>query len=115
MKKQILFCILIAISWPRTAIASGGDVLLLLLLEIGLFIAVLVGILVFRLGLKRSAVIFSCYLLSSFIAIGITNQIPYLDNLLLINTICIGVPLLVWMVSLNYFLRLEKNNKKPNK
>jgi hypothetical protein len=115
MRKQFLSSIFIAISWPRTAIASGGEVLSLLLLEIGLFIAVLVGILVFRLGLKRSAVIFSCYLLGSFIAIGITSQMPYLDNLLLVNTICIGIPLLVWMVSLNYFLRLEKSNKKPNK
>ncbi|MFC0349913.1 hypothetical protein [Undibacterium danionis] len=105
MKKSVLLGSLIALSWPRTAMASGGEVLALLLLEAGLFIAVLAGLLVFRLGLKRSTIIFSLYLLSLFASIYITGQMRYLDNLILINTICIGVPLLVWIISLNYFLR----------
>jgi hypothetical protein len=109
MKKKILFSFLLFASLPQLAKASGGEVLVMLLLEAGLFIAVLVGLIVFRFGLKRSTVILCLYLLSAFTSIFITDHIPYLDNLLLINTICIGIPLLTWLISLNYFLRQKIN------
>lgn len=114
MKKKFLLSVLWFVSLPQVAKASGGEVLALVLLEVGLFIAVFVGFIVFRLGLKRSTIIFCLYLFSAFAPIFITDHMPYLDNLLLINTICIGIPLLTWLISLNYFLK-QKNQLNSEK
>ena len=84
----------ILILFPAFAMASGGDVLLLMWLEAGLFIIVLVFIFFINLKFKCKILIFVSYLISTYIALFLTSGIPYSQNIILVNSISIIVPLL---------------------
>ena len=97
--------ILVLLSTPQLALASGGDVLSLIWLEVALLGLVLGSLMVLRLSALRSLVIFGAYLLAASGALYITRDWPYLDNLVTINSICVGLPLLAWLAAISCLRR----------
>lgn len=85
---------------PSIVYASGGDILSLMWIELGLFIAILVFISVSRLPLKYRATVFFTYVITVIISTWLTSTVPYLDNIFLINSTSILIPitgcLLAW-------------------
>ncbi|MBC3872584.1 hypothetical protein [Undibacterium flavidum] len=79
---------------PSVAYASGGDILSLMWIELGLFIAILIFSFASKLALKYRATIFFTYVISVAIAIWLTSSMPYLDNLILINSTNFLLPII---------------------
>ena len=69
-------------------------------LEAGLLALVLGSLLMFRLSVLRSLGIFGVYLLVASGSLYITRDWPYLDNLATINTLCVGLPFLAWLLAI---------------
>lgn len=90
---------------PSVAYASGGDILILMWMELGLFIAILIFTFVSKLALRYRAIVFSIYVISVIVATLSTSSLPYLDNIVLIGSISILLPvaacLLAWRWCVN--------------
>jgi len=99
--------------FPSLAIASGGDILLLMWLEAGLFIFVLVFIFFINLKFKCKILIFVSYFMSTFIALFLTSGMPYSQNIILVNSISITIPLLGLFATWKWCID-KKYNKKEN-
>jgi hypothetical protein len=78
---------------PSVAYASGGDILSLIWIELGLFIAILIFAFVSKLALKYRAIVFFTYVISVIVAMWLTSSLPYSDNLILINGTSIIFPI----------------------
>lgn len=78
---------------PSVAYASGGDVLSLMFIELGLFAAILIFLFFSKLASKYRATVFFTYLMSVIIAMWLTSSLPYSDNLVLINTTNTIIPI----------------------
>jgi uncharacterized membrane protein YccC len=86
---------------PSVACASGGDVLSLMFIELGLFAAVLIFLFFSKLASKYRATVFFTYVMSVIISMWLTSSLPYLDNLVFINTANAIIPIIAcvfaWM------------------
>jgi hypothetical protein len=85
--------------FPTFAHASGGDILSLIWLELGLLITVMVLIFATKLSLKSKLIVFFAYIVSAILAFGLTSGLPYTKNLVLINTVSILVPVIVTVIT----------------
>jgi hypothetical protein len=70
---------------PSVAYASGGDILSLMWIELGLFIVILIFAFVSKSSLKYRLIVFFTYVISVVVAIWLTSSSLYSDNLMLIN------------------------------
>ena len=77
----------------------------LIWLEVALLGLVLSSLMVLRLSAFRSLVVFGVYLVAVSGALYITRDWPYLDNLVTINSICEGLPLLAWLAAISCLRR----------
>jgi len=84
---------------PTLAHASGGDILGLFWLEVVLFVGVLAVLLTTRAAVKCKLSIFVAYILSVIASLWFTEGLPYLKNLVLVNSICFFVPLATTVVA----------------
>jgi hypothetical protein len=97
IRRYIAF--LAALAAPQSVLASGGDMLSLVWLEVGLLGLVIGSLLVLRLSPLRSFGVFVAYLLAASIALYISRDLPYSDNLVVVNSLCMGLPTLAWLVA----------------
>ncbi|GAB3357505.1 hypothetical protein GCM10027430_26870 [Lysobacter tyrosinilyticus] len=97
--------LLVLLSTPQLALASGGDVLSLIWLEVGLLGLVLGSLVMLRLSALRSLVVFGAYLIAASVALYITRDWPYLDNIVVINSLFVGLPFLAWLVAITCLRR----------
>lgn len=85
---------------PTVAHASGGDVLNLLWLEVGLFVVTVIFLLTSKLRKIHRFIIFLSYFISALITLGLTANLPYSDNQVFINSLNLLLPIiactLVW-------------------
>ncbi len=93
MYRSMIF-LLSLIFFPSLLMASGGDVLMLMWLEIGLFIAMMLFLAFVERSVKGKLTIILFYIISVGLTLWITSNLPYIKNMLMINTICIGVPMI---------------------
>jgi hypothetical protein len=84
---------------PTAANASGGDVLSLLWLSLLLLVAVVLSVVFGKLKATGKAIVFGAYLVGAVIPWSLTSNLPYSENLLFINTVCIGGPLITWLLA----------------
>lgn len=77
---------------PSVAYASGGDVLGLIFIELGMFAAILIFLFVSKLPSKYRATVFFVLVASVTVAMWLTSSLPYSDNIVLINTTNIIFP-----------------------
>ena len=84
---------------PSAAHASGGDILTLFWLELVLLVAVLVSLALGRLTGKGKVIVLTAYLIGAAVPLWLTADWPYSANLFLINALCIGVPLFLWLLT----------------
>jgi hypothetical protein len=82
---------------PTAAHASGGDVLSLLWLSLLLLVAVVLSVVFGKLNATGKAIVFGACLVGAVVPWLLTSSLPYSENLLLINTPCIGGPLITWL------------------
>jgi hypothetical protein len=82
---------------PAAAHASGGDVLSLLWLSLLLLVAVVLSVVFGKLNATGKAIVFGAYLIGAVVPWSLTSSLPYSENLLFINTLCIGGPLITWL------------------
>ena len=101
---------------PSLALASGSEVLSLLWLQVLVFIIVLVSIFLAKFSVKQKLVVFCVYLATAIIAFTATSDMPYLNNMYLINTIDTAAPLIAWLAIYAYYLKKQKqkHNKSLN-
>jgi hypothetical protein len=95
------------LSVAPSAWASGGDLLSLVWLEAGLFALVLSSVLLLKLSAARALGVFSAYIAGALLGLYLTSDWPYQENLVAINTICVGLPLASWALAV-VFLRLRQ-------
>ncbi len=88
---------------PLAAHASGGDVLGLFWLELGLFSLVIISLLLTKVAFKKKMMVFSGYFASVFATLFVVSDIPYSTNLIFINFVSIALPALVWLVLMVIF------------
>ena len=84
---------------PSAAYASGGDILTLFWLELVLLVAVLISLALGRLTAKGKVVVLTAYLVGAVLPWWLTADWPYSANLFLIDALCVGVPLLLWLLT----------------
>jgi hypothetical protein len=96
---------------PTPAIASGGEALTLLWWELVLLIAVLSSVIFLKLPVRWRIALIAAYSMGLALAIGSVGRLPYLENLLLVNFISIGLPLSAWLATLLIARRSCKHNK----
>ena len=82
---------------PAAAHASGGDVLSLLWLSLLLLVVVVLSVVFGKLNATGKAIVFGAYLVGAVVSWSLTSSLPYSENLLFINTLCIGGPLITWL------------------
>jgi len=80
--------------FPISAHASGGDILSLIWLEVGLFVCVAILMFISSFEFKHKLIIFTVYIGSAIAALGITSSMPYSENLIFINIISVIIPIL---------------------
>jgi hypothetical protein len=78
---------------PSVAYASGGDILSLMWIELGLFIAILIFTFLSKLAIKYRAIVFFIYVISVIVAMWSTSSLPYSDNIVFINSTSILLPI----------------------
>ena len=78
--------------FPSLLFANGGDVLILMWLEIALVIAVGLLLTFIKRSYKGKVIIGLLYMISVVLTLWATSNIPYTQNILMINAVCIGVP-----------------------
>ena len=93
---------------PSVAYASGGDILSLMWIELGLFIAILVFTFVSKLALKYRATVFFIYVISVIIAMWSTSSLPYSDNIVLINSTSILLPIAACVLAWRWCVKQTK-------
>ena len=84
---------------PTAAHASGGDVLSLLWLSLLLLVAVVCSVVFGKLNATGKGIVFGAYLVGAIVPFSLTSNLPYSENLLFINTLCIGGPLTTWLLA----------------
>ena len=82
---------------PATAHASGGDILSLLWLELLLLVAVVLSVALGKLNATGKIMVLAAYLVGAIAPWWLTSNWPYSENLVLINALCIGGPILLWL------------------
>ena len=112
MRKWLLVLLSVALSAP--AQASGGNVLGLLWAELLLFVLVVVSLYFVKISFKNKIMIFGFYFLATVCAIWLTAGIPYSNNVILINTISIALPILAWFGSIAYFLKTKVKSEEQH-
>ncbi len=89
---------------PIEVHASGGDILTLFWLELALLFAVVLSVAIGRLSWKGRFQVFGAYAVGVLSSWLLTEMLPYSDNIAIINTVCIGAPLILWL-SVYIFVR----------
>ncbi len=80
---------------PTTVYASGGEVLGLVWLEVGLLLAVITCLLLSRLQLSRKVLLFVVYVVSAVGAAALSLVLPLAQNLYAVGAVCLLPPVLV--------------------
>ena len=99
---------------PGIAYASGNDVLSLMWLEILLFIAVIISLVMVKLPIAQRFLVFALYAVSAVAILIATKDMPYSKNIYLINSACTLIPAIIWASSLAYLWQRKKHNKSSN-
>ena len=93
---------------PGTALASGSEVLSLLWLMLLVFVIVVASLFIGKFSIKQKAAVFFVYVLTAVISSIATNDMPYLKDMYIINTVNTALPLLAWAVIYAYYYRKSK-------
>jgi hypothetical protein len=99
--------------WPTVSYASGGDVLSLMWLELILLIVVLLSVAFGNLTFAGKGVVLFTYASGAIVPWWFTSSWPYSDNLMLINTIDIGSPFILWLCA--FFVARKKFAQKTTR
>lgn len=108
MRHFLFFSLL---TFPASALASGGDVLSLLWLELLLLIAVVSSVFFAKITMWWRLTVFVAYCLGQALAYGLVGQLPYLEHKLVVDFTSIAVPLGAWLAALLLAWRSCKHNK----
>lgn len=87
---------------PSAVQASGGEVLSLFWLELILLVLVAISVAIGKLSPNGKLIVVGAYLLGVAAPLAFTSAWPYRDNMLLINSLCFGVPFASWLGAFTY-------------
>lgn len=87
---------------PSAAEASGGEILSLFWLEVLLLVLVAISVALGKLSRKGKLLVVGAYLLGAAMPLVLTSGWPYRNNMLLINSLCFGVPFVAWLSAFVY-------------
>jgi hypothetical protein len=97
---------------PATVLASGGDVLILLWLEVLLFVvALILSAAVRKLSWTTRTLLFLAYIAAVFATSWATADMPYSANQVLIISVAFGIPAAVLFGGFAVALRLARNRE----
>ena len=97
---------------PSLSWASGGDVLSLLWLNLLVFLIVIISLFLAHFPTKQKLTVFIVYFIANAVALISTSDMPYSNNIYLINTVSTAVPFIAWLVT--YLHYHKKHNKSSN-
>lgn len=95
--KEVLFVILVIL--PLVAFAHGEEVLISVFIEMGLFITILTILWALKWKIVGKLLLFTIYILSTFLSFYLISGISYTNNMGLINLIIVIVPSLIVYLS----------------
>lgn len=86
---------------PTSVYASGGDIVYLVIGE-GVLLAVVTVTMSIVSSIKftRKVWVFVSYFLGTAIPLFATNKLPYTENMVLINILCLAIPVITWLAAL---------------
>ena len=99
MKPYILSLITSTTLLPNLAHASSSDALSLFWLESALLIAAITFMFSSKLAMTRRLTVLLVYLVSTVAAFWLTSDLPYANNLILVNASCVLAPLVSSVVA----------------
>ncbi len=102
------FEIIALLTLPATAYASGNEALSLLWIILLVFIVVVASMFIIKVPLKQKAIIFVVYIIASITSYVATGNMPYIENMYLINSVNLSFPLLSWLVAYVYYYKQSK-------
>jgi len=96
---------------PITAHASGGDIVYLVVGEFVVLTLVITSLNVVKIvTFEKKVLVFVAYLIGAALSLWLTNKLPYSDNLILINTVCLATPVIAWLSALWLMYRSKGRN-----
>ncbi len=103
------------LAFPASALASGGEVLSLLWLELLLLITVLCSVVFTKITLRWRLATFLAYFLGHVLAYVLVGQLPYREHKLFVDFISIAMPLVAWLAVFFMALYNRKHNNSFNR
>ena len=109
-KLQQFSLLVVLVLVPTTSSASGGDVLSFLWLQALLLLVVILSLITTKISRRNKAIVFSIYVVVDMICIMATENLPYSQNIILINSICTIVPAIFWGIPYLLLWNKPKHN-----
>jgi|AntRauTorckE5430_2_1112549.scaffolds.fasta_scaffold10543_2 hypothetical protein len=102
MNIKTAFFLLLLICTPYLCFANGNDIIPFLGFELFLIVSFLVFTINIKLNRKAKLSLVLTFIISNGLALMLTSDLPYSKNILLINSITLGLPILALL--LNYVI-----------
>jgi hypothetical protein len=99
MNKQKKYLMTLGTLFPLTTFASGGDVLEWVWIEFFVLVAFVLTIVLVKLNWTGKGLMIFIFIVTEYLTIKLTDNLPYTKNKMMINVISIIAPMLTTIVS----------------
>lgn len=112
MNKQEKYLVTLGTLLPLTALASGGDVLDWMWIEFFVLVAFLTTLVFAKVNWTGKGLMILIFLVTEYVTIRLTDDLPYSKNKLIINVISIIAPAVTTILS--YWTMKSRFRKETN-